>query len=101
MKHLNKFESIKSNCNVGDYVVCADNLYPGLENFVGEIIKIDRRFYYIQYNYEELPIEMRRGFQSYGGLGIRTFYSNEIIRKATTEEIKESKLKKELSKYNL
>jgi hypothetical protein len=88
------------NPKIGDYVICYDlALDFKLENYVGKIVNYKEHYFYVKYNYKELP--NLDGFESYGEIGVRPFNFNELIRLATKDEIKEYKLNKKANKYNL
>lgn len=119
MKHLKLYEDIETEIQLGDYIVCKDELfeYPTknndkdfvdfISNNIGRFVEIndgDRYAHQYKYlvQYQNVPKNLSDYFDLYKGYNsLRAFSRSEIIRKATPEEIEELKIKNDAFKYNL
>jgi hypothetical protein len=102
MKYLRRFEKFDGSMpKVGDYVICEEEIdgYNFLKNFIGQVERIEERFYYVLYDINELPDDS--GFRTYGKIGLRPMKIDEILYWGTMEDMKEYIIKIKSDKYNL
>lgn len=106
MKHLKKFEQNINEPEIGDYVICRENItnLPNLKNFlknnIGQIldVNINKTNFIVQY--ENIPSWLTELF-NYGHSipNCRSMQRHEIVEFANSSE--ELKLKLMQLKYNL
>lgn len=111
MKYLKLYENIEHKFEIGDYVMCQDRIFGRdkkliitlnkfLSENVGKIISyIPSDYpYAVEFYFEKLPEMLEDHFDEKKRRG---FAEDEIVRKATPEEIDNLEMQKNAKKYNL
>jgi len=105
MKYIKKFENIKDEPKVGDYVLMKSSMQNKemtdfIDNTIGKIIKIEIKYHFntVSVEYEDIPMEIASlfGYENYNlnhNIGFREFLYSSIIDYSENKEDLEYKIK--------
>ena len=105
MKYIKKFENIKDEPKVGDYVLMKSSMQNKemtdfIDNTIGKIIKTEIKYHFntVSVEYEDIPMEIASlfGYENYNlnqNIGFREFLYSSIIDYSENKEDLEYKIK--------